>query len=87
MPFEPAWAHPVSSDTSPHLVHSGMYLLAQLMGSPRQPVHAAVRSALLKHPGYELILCGHSLGAGLAAMLALVSDFLVNIVHVGLTRW
>ncbi|KLO05140.1 alpha/beta-hydrolase [Schizopora paradoxa] len=52
-------------------VHGGMLRMAQVMGAADKPVHRAVRDALSKNIGYDLIICGHSLGAGVAALLAL----------------
>jgi putative lipase involved disintegration of autophagic bodies len=36
------------------------------------PVKQAVIEALLKYPTYSLVLCGHSLGGGVAALLTLL---------------
>ncbi|THH05489.1 hypothetical protein EW145_g4766 [Phellinidium pouzarii] len=47
-------------------VHGGMLRMARVMGARGKPVHRAVRQALHKNKGY-----GHSLGAGVAALLAL----------------
>ncbi|KAG9317063.1 hypothetical protein JVU11DRAFT_1250 [Chiua virens] len=56
-----------------YLVHGGMLRMARVMGEIGKPVHLAVMDALSRNPGYaELILCGHSLGAGVAALLALM---------------
>ncbi|KAH8115793.1 hypothetical protein DFH11DRAFT_1876939 [Phellopilus nigrolimitatus] len=52
-------------------VHSGILRMTRLMGAKGKPVHRAVRDALYKNKGYELVLAGHSLGAGVAALLAL----------------
>lgn len=52
-------------------VHGGMLRMAQVMGARGRPVHRAVQQALYKNKGYELILTGHSLGAGVASLLAL----------------
>ncbi|KAG8754175.1 hypothetical protein FRC14_005314 [Serendipita sp. 396] len=57
---------------SPYLVHSGMLRMAQVMGSNGKPVHSAVRKALRLNRGYDLVLSGHSLGAGVAGLLALM---------------
>jgi hypothetical protein len=53
-------------------VHSGMLKMARMMGEVGKPVHRTVQDALRNNPEYELVLCGHSLGAGVAAMLGLV---------------
>jgi sn1-specific diacylglycerol lipase len=53
-------------------VHGGIYKMALAMGSVGRPVWMVVREALKKNNGYDLVLCGHSLGAGLSALLALV---------------
>ncbi|KAF9268403.1 alpha/beta-hydrolase [Marasmius fiardii PR-910] len=55
-----------------YMVHSGMLRMARAMGEVGKPVHLAVHEALYRNPGYELVLCGHSLGAGVAAMLGLM---------------
>ncbi|TFY55041.1 hypothetical protein EVJ58_g8499 [Rhodofomes roseus] len=60
------------SETTTYLVHGGMLKMARAMGAPGKPVHVAVRDALKRNRGYSLILCGHSLGAGVAALLALM---------------
>jgi len=52
-------------------VHGGMLRMAQVMGAADKPVHRAVRDALRNNPGYELFITGHSMGAGVAALLAL----------------
>ncbi|KAK6094293.1 hypothetical protein MT418_005363 [Batrachochytrium dendrobatidis] len=51
-------------------VHSGMYKSAQLIS--KGPVRKAVIDTLEEHPGYALILTGHSLGAGCAALLSVI---------------
>lgn len=64
--------------------------MAQVMGGNGKPVHAAVKAALRRNRGYgqsietrirtaliktiELVMSGHSLGAGVAGLLALVSS-------------
>ncbi|KAG1787652.1 uncharacterized protein HD556DRAFT_1407937 [Suillus plorans] len=53
-------------------VHGGMLRMARVMGEIGKPVHVAVMDALTRNPGYELILCGHSLGAGVAVLLAMM---------------
>ncbi|KAH7912444.1 hypothetical protein BJ138DRAFT_1148322 [Hygrophoropsis aurantiaca] len=61
------------SSTSPiYHVHGGMLRMARVMGEIGKPVHLAVMDALIRNPEYELILSGHSLGAGVATLLALM---------------
>jgi sn1-specific diacylglycerol lipase len=63
----------ISSLSQPrYQAHSGMLKMARMMGELGKPVHRAVQDALRNNPDYELVLCGHSLGAGVAAMLGLV---------------
>ncbi|KAJ3756522.1 hypothetical protein EV360DRAFT_47831 [Lentinula raphanica] len=63
-----------SSIESPrkYLVHSGMLRMARAMGDVGKPVQLAVHEALYRNPDYGLVMCGHSLGAGVAAMLGLM---------------
>ncbi|KAF9242949.1 hypothetical protein BU15DRAFT_60231 [Melanogaster broomeanus] len=62
-----------STDRHPrYRVHGGMLRMARVMGGIGKPVHLAVMDALSRNPDYELILCGHSLGAGVASLLALM---------------
>ncbi|KAK1227266.1 hypothetical protein PQX77_009753 [Marasmius sp. AFHP31] len=65
---------PSVSTLSPghYMVHSGMLRMARAMGEIGKPVQLAVHEALYKNPGYELVMCGHSLGAGVAALLGLM---------------
>jgi len=53
-------------------VHGGIYKLALGMGGVGRPVWMVVRDAMKRNKGYDLILCGHSLGAGLSGMLGLM---------------
>jgi len=41
------------------------------MGARGRPVFTAVKEALSRNQGYELVMCGHSLGAGVAGVLGL----------------
>jgi len=41
------------------------------MGDVGKPVQLAVQEALYSNPDYELVMCGHSLGAGVAAILGM----------------
>ncbi|KAJ3062155.1 hypothetical protein HK102_008861 [Quaeritorhiza haematococci] len=60
-------------DGAKHPVHSGMFRAARQLASPDNPIGVlhALRDALQKHNDYGLVLTGHSLGAGLASLLAL----------------
>lgn len=60
-----------ADDTKP-LVHEGIYETALALGSPYAPVHRAVRLALEASPSYSLDIAGHSLGAGVASILAIL---------------
>lgn len=57
-----------------HQVHGGIHKMAVEMGSIGRPVWLVVRDALKRNPSYDLVLCGHSLGAGLCTMLGLVNS-------------
>ncbi|PPQ68657.1 hypothetical protein CVT24_005388 [Panaeolus cyanescens] len=61
-----------SSDSNPkYHVHEGMLKMARAMGGVGKPVQLAVHEALYNNPDFELVLCGHSLGAGVAAILGM----------------
>ncbi|KAK4699142.1 EEF1A lysine methyltransferase 2, partial [Phenoliferia sp. Uapishka_3] len=53
-------------------VHGGMWEVALAMGHPRGAVTRAISKALIANPEYELYLMGHSLGAGVAALLGIM---------------
>ncbi|KAK4701439.1 hypothetical protein P7C70_g4793, partial [Phenoliferia sp. Uapishka_3] len=53
-----------------YYAHSGMYCSATTM--QRGTVHETIRLALERYPNYGLVLCGHSLGGGVAALLAIL---------------
>ncbi|PPQ81087.1 hypothetical protein CVT25_014550 [Psilocybe cyanescens] len=53
-------------------VHGGMLKMAKAMGDVGKPVHQAVLEALYNNPEFDLVLCGHSLGAGVAAILGMI---------------
>ena len=66
----------MSSTSYPrYQAHSGMLKMARMMGDIGKPVHLAVKDALHNNPEYELVLSGHSLGAGVAALLGLVCSY------------
>ncbi|GAA6023225.1 hypothetical protein JCM11491_006486 [Sporobolomyces phaffii] len=53
-----------------YLVHSGMFLSATTL--QRGTVHDVIKDALERFPTYGLVLCGHSLGGGVAALLSIL---------------
>ncbi|EIW67297.1 hypothetical protein TREMEDRAFT_64544 [Tremella mesenterica DSM 1558] len=57
-----------------YFVHSGMYTSARGLVAPTSTVHVALLAALEKYPSYGLVVCGHSLGGGVAALLAILSS-------------
>ena len=55
-------------------VHGGIHKMAMEMGSVGRPVWLVIKDTLKRNPSYDLVLCGHSLGAGLCTMLGLVNS-------------
>ncbi|KAF9103193.1 hypothetical protein BGX27_010684 [Mortierella sp. AM989] len=53
-------------------VHAGMHASAQLLSLETSTVYKTIKKALEDYPDYGLVLCGHSLGGGVAAILALL---------------
>ena len=54
-------------------VHKGIHASARrLLGGGSSRVVLAIKSALEDHPEYGLVLCGHSLGGAVAALLAIL---------------
>ena len=81
----PGFLENTASDPSPsashfslggdsYQVHGGIHKMAAEMGSIGRPVWLVVNDALKRNPSYDLVLCGHSLGAGLCTMLGLVNS-------------
>ncbi|KAJ7896022.1 hypothetical protein B0H14DRAFT_2680053 [Mycena olivaceomarginata] len=71
--FPSASSSAASGPQSPRYhAHAGMLRMARVMGGIGKPVQLAVHEALLHNPDYELVLCGHSLGAGVAGLLGLM---------------
>ena len=50
-----------------YFVHSGMYHSAVQLTERSSTVHQTLIDALTRYPDYGLIICGHSLGGGVAA--------------------
>lgn len=59
-------------DQGSQLCHEGMYITAHEIGAPGRSVHRAVASALSSNEGYSIDITGHSLGAGVASVLAMM---------------
>ncbi|GAC76681.1 predicted lipase [Moesziomyces antarcticus T-34] len=59
-------------DAVQDLCHEGMYITAQEIGAPGRAVHRSVGAALAANPGYSIDITGHSLGAGVASVLAMM---------------
>jgi hypothetical protein len=51
-----------------------MYQSALTLTARRSTVHQTLIDALTKYPSYGLVICGHSLGGGVAALLAIASS-------------
>lgn len=58
------------TDNREGFTHSGIFHCAKVISTSR--VKDSVREALLANPGFTLTLCGHSLGGGCSALLALL---------------
>ena len=59
-------------ETTQDLCHEGMYITAHEIGVRGRSVHRSVASALAANPGYSIDITGHSLGAGVASVLAMM---------------
>ncbi|KAF7301238.1 Lipase class 3 [Mycena indigotica] len=70
-PRPQAEAHAPTASSQYH-VHGGMLRMARVMGGVGKPVQLAVHEALHHNPDYDLVLCGHSLGAGVAGLLGMM---------------
>jgi hypothetical protein len=56
-----------------YYVHKGMYQSAKNLTSRKSTVHQGLVDALTRYPEYGLVVCGHSLGGGVAAAFAILS--------------
>ncbi|KAG8851974.1 hypothetical protein FRB96_008989 [Tulasnella sp. 330] len=63
---------PTDDAESEYHVHAGMYALASAMASPGKPVHDVMAKAMMDNETYEVIICGHSLGAGVGTIIGLM---------------
>jgi hypothetical protein len=57
-----------------YYVHKGMYQSAVNLTSRQSTVHQGLVTALSSNPGYGLVVCGHSLGGGVAAAFAILNS-------------
>lgn len=55
-----------------YVAHGGMLEAAQLLAIQKGKVFEAIKKGLEEHPTYGLVLCGHSLGAGVASLLGVL---------------
>ncbi|KAI8646079.1 hypothetical protein BD408DRAFT_380921 [Parasitella parasitica] len=55
-----------------YVAHGGMLEAAQLLATQKGKVFEAIKKGLESYPQYGLILCGHSLGAGVASLLSVL---------------
>ncbi|WWC71646.1 uncharacterized protein I206_105604 [Kwoniella pini CBS 10737] len=56
-----------------YYVHAGMWQSARKLTVKQSTVHETIKEALTRYPTYGLVLAGHSLGGGVAALLAILS--------------
>ncbi|KAF1802726.1 hypothetical protein FB192DRAFT_1422469 [Mucor lusitanicus] len=52
--------------------HSGMLDAAQLLAKEKGKVYQKIRQGLVTYPDYSLVMCGHSLGGGVASLLCVL---------------
>ncbi|KAI9263065.1 Alpha/Beta hydrolase protein [Sporodiniella umbellata] len=57
---------------STYSAHRGMLKAAQRLAIEKGPVFSSIRQGLERYPAYGLILCGHSLGGGVASLLTVL---------------
>lgn len=55
-----------------YIAHGGMLEAAQLLAIRKGKVFDAIKKGLESYPHYGLVLCGHSLGAGVASLLSVL---------------
>ncbi|GAA6048137.1 hypothetical protein JCM3770_003679 [Rhodotorula araucariae] len=61
---------PDADPSGSYFVHSGMFCSATVL--QRGTVHDVIRDALKQFSDYGLVICGHSLGGGVASLLSLL---------------
>lgn len=69
-----AHAHNPDKKNQPrhYVAHGGMLEAAQLLATQKGKVFEAIKKGLEAHANYGLVLCGHSLGAGVASLLSVL---------------
>lgn len=55
-----------------YMAHGGMLEAAQILAVQKGKVFEAIKKGLESYPHYGLVLCGHSLGAGVASLLSVL---------------
>ncbi|ORE01297.1 hypothetical protein BCV72DRAFT_310162 [Rhizopus microsporus var. microsporus] len=55
-----------------YIAHGGMLEAAQMMAVQKGKVFEAIKRGLEAYPNYGLVLCGHSLGAGVTSLLSIL---------------
>ncbi|KAG0258167.1 hypothetical protein DFQ27_004768, partial [Actinomortierella ambigua] len=68
-------------------VHAGMHASARLLANEGSTVFKTIKKALEQHPDYGLVLCGHSLGAGVVGILAVLLSMLSKDFEAYLARY
>ncbi|GAA99922.1 uncharacterized protein L969DRAFT_46990 [Mixia osmundae IAM 14324] len=63
---------PEGEEGAHYFAHKGMYQSASRLANQGSIIHEVLRKGLAEHPTYGLVLCGHSLGGGVAALLSLL---------------
>ncbi|KAI7852929.1 hypothetical protein BDC45DRAFT_511843 [Circinella umbellata] len=61
-----------SDDEIKFKAHGGMFEAAQLLAKQKGKVYQTILDGLERYPSYGLVLCGHSLGAGVASLLGVL---------------
>lgn len=66
--------NPTNNNNDPrhYVAHGGMLEAAQLLATHKGKVFETIKKGLEDYPQYGLVLCGHSLGAGVASLLAVL---------------
>ncbi|KAI9281173.1 hypothetical protein BY458DRAFT_553068 [Sporodiniella umbellata] len=71
-----------------YMAHAGMLEAAQMLAVQKGKVFESIKRGLEAHPEYGLVVCGHSLGAGVASLLSVLwsekKNSFVTSVHSGL---